>query len=261
MVRSLWSYRGFVRASVTREMRLRYAGSALGALWQVLSPLAMIAIYTIVFSSLMRARLPGIDDAYGYTIYVCSGLLAWNMFSEILLRSQTMFIENANLLKKASFPRTCIPAIVVTGSLANAAIVYGVFLAVLAAAGRWPGVAIVAMIVPIALLAVLGLAVGVCLGILHVFFRDVGQVFGIVLQVWFWLTPIVYPLHVIPDEFAAWIAANPLTPIMQALQAIFLEHTWPPWQALAYPAVLASALALASAVAFRHQSPWIVDEL
>ena len=70
MVRSLWNYRGFVRASVLREMRLRYTGSVLGAAWQVLSPLAMIAIYSVVFSNLMRARLPGSVDAYGYTIYV-----------------------------------------------------------------------------------------------------------------------------------------------------------------------------------------------
>ena len=93
MIGSLWQYRDYVRASVARELRLRYAGSALGALWQILSPLAMIAIYTLVFSGLMKARLQGIGDPYAYTIYVCSGLLAWTMFAEILVRSQTMFLD------------------------------------------------------------------------------------------------------------------------------------------------------------------------
>jgi len=80
MIGSLWNYRGYVRASVARELRLRYTGSALGALWQILSPLSMIVIYTIVFSGLMKARLEGVGDRYAYTIYVCSGLLAWTMF-------------------------------------------------------------------------------------------------------------------------------------------------------------------------------------
>jgi lipopolysaccharide transport system permease protein len=261
IVRSLWGFRGFVRASVVRELRLRYAGSVLGALWQVMSPLAMIVVYTLVFSKLMRARLAGIDEPYAYAIFVCCGLLAWTMFTEILLRSQMMFIDNANLLKKASFPRSCIPAIVVASALANFAVVYGVFVALLALSGHWPGWVILALPVPILLLALLGFALGVFLGIVHVFFRDVGQVLGIVLQVWFWLTPIVYPVQQLPAEYQQWIAVNPVTPIAFALQSIFVAHAWPDWQTLVYPAALATALMVASVAAFRRQSPWIVDEL
>lgn len=261
IVRSLWNFRGFVRASVMRELRLRYAGSVLGALWQIVSPLAMIVIYTLVFSELMRARLPGIDDRYAYAIFVCCGLLAWTMFSEILVRSQMMFIENANLLKKSNFPRSCVPAIVVASALANFAVVYAVFLTLLAVSGHWPGWAILAAPVPILLLALMGLAIGVFLGIIHVFFRDVGQVLGIVLQVWFWLTPIVYSAHVLPASYQQWIGANPITPIAMALQAIFVNHAWPDMKTLLYPGVLATALMLVSVAAFRRQSPWIVDEL
>ena len=261
MIGSLWNYRGYVRASVARELRLRYAGSALGALWQFLSPLSMIAIYTIVFSGLMKARLEGVGDAYAYTIYVCSGLLAWAMFAEILTRSQTMFLENANLLKKSSFPRSCVPAIVGTSALASFAIVYSVFLALLALSGRWPGMVVVAAPVPLLLLAFLGLAAGVFLGVVHVFLRDVGQVLAIALQVWFWLTPIVYPVHVLPPAYAKWISLNPVTPIVEALQVIFVQHAWPDWAALGYPAALAVALGVVSATVFRRQAPDIVDEL
>ena len=261
MIGSLWNYRGYVRASVARELRLRYAGSALGALWQVLSPLSMIAIYTLVFSGLMKARLNGVGDAYAYTIYVCSGLLAWTMFAEILTRSQTMFLENANLLKKSGFPRSCVPAIVATSALASFAIVYSVFLALLALAGRWPGIVVLAAPVPLLLLAFLGLAAGVFLGVVHVFFRDVGQVLAIALQVWFWLTPIVYPAHILPPAYARLIGVNPVTPIMEALQRIFVQHAWPDWETLVYPALLAAALGLLSATLFRRQAPWIVDEL
>jgi len=261
MIASLWHYRDYVRASVARELRLRYAGSALGAMWQVLSPLALIAIYTVVFSGLMKARLPGVGDSYTYTIYVCSGLLAWTMFADILTRSQTMFLESANLLKKSSFPRSCVPAIVGSSALASFAIVYAVFLVVLAVSGRWPGVVVVAAIVPLLLLAFLALAAGVFLGIVHVFFRDVGHVLAIVLQVWFWLTPIVYPAEILPAAYAKWIWINPVAPIVQALQSIFVQHAWPDWPALLYPTALALALGVLSAAIFRRQAPWIVDEL
>ena len=75
------------------------------------------------------------------------------------------------------------------------------------------------------------------------------------------LTPIVYPVHILPPSYAKWIAINPVTPIVQALQAIFVQHEWPAWPTLAYPAVLAMALGLLSATVFRRQAPWIVDEL
>ncbi|HEY6892715.1 MAG TPA: ABC transporter permease [Rhodanobacteraceae bacterium] len=261
IARSLWTFRGFVRASVSRELHLRYAGSVLGALWQVASPLAMILIYTLIFSELMRTRLPGVDDRYAYAIFVCCGLLAWGMFSEILTRSQMMFIDNGNLLKKANFPRSCVPAIVVASALTNFTVVYAVFVALLAVSGHWPGWTILALPVPVLILAVLGLAVGVFLGIVHVFFRDVGQALAIVLQVWFWLTPIVYPPSVLPASYQRWIALNPVTPIAKALQAIFVHRAWPEWQTLVYPALLAATLMLLSIAAFRRQSPWIVDEL
>jgi lipopolysaccharide transport system permease protein len=221
----------------------------------------MIAIYTLVFSGLMKARLQGAGDPYAYTIYVCSGLLAWTMFSEILVRSQTMFLENANLLKKSSFPRSCVPAIVGSSALASFAIVYGVFLVLLAVSGRWPGIAVLAAPVPLLLLALLGLAAGVLLGVVHVFFRDVGQVLAIVLQVWFWLTPIVYPVHILPPSYARWIGVNPVTPIVQSLQAIFVQRAWPDWPTLVYPASLVVVLGLLSATVFSRQAPWIVDEL
>jgi lipopolysaccharide transport system permease protein len=261
IARSLWNFRGLVRTSVLHELRLRYAGSVLGALWQVLNPLAMIVIYTVIFSELMRARLPGIDDRYAYAIFVCCGLLAWTMFSEILIRSQMMFIDNANLLKKSNFPRSCVPAIVVASALANFVVVYSVFLLLLLLSGHWPGWVVLAVPVPILLLALLGLAIGVFLGIIHVFFRDVAHVLGIILQVWFWLTPIVYPAQVLPPSYQQWIAVNPITPLILALQAIFVERRWPDWNALLYPGALAMTLMIVSVAAFRRQSPWIVDEL
>lgn len=261
MLRSLWDYRGYVRASVARELRLRYAGSVLGALWQVIAPLALIATYTLVFSELMRARLHGIEDRYAYAIYVCCALLPWSMFAEILTRSQTMFLDQANLLKKSNFPRICVPVTVTGAALANFAIVYAVFGFLLLAASRWPGTVVIGALVPLTIFAILGASLGVLLGVAHVFFRDIGQVLGIVLQIWFWMAPIAYPSDMLAPPYDRWIAANPVTPIVIAFQDIFVRRRWPEWGALAYPAVVGIVLAVLALLAFRRESPQIVDEL
>ena len=85
LLRSLWRYRGFVASTVAREFQVRYQNSLLGVLWTVLNPLAMILIYTLIFSRVMQARMPGIESPFAYSIFLMSGLLPWGLFSEILM--------------------------------------------------------------------------------------------------------------------------------------------------------------------------------
>jgi hypothetical protein len=140
MVKALWAYRGFVLGSVKREFQSKYRNSLLGAAWTVINPLAMIVVYTVIFSQVMKAKLPGMDSSFGYSIYLCAGSLTWGLFAEIVSRGQNIFIDNANLLKKISFPRMTLPIIAVLNALVNFAIIFGLFLAFLVAAGFWLGV-------------------------------------------------------------------------------------------------------------------------
>ena len=102
-LRALWAYRGFILGSVQREFQSKYRNSLLGAAWTVINPLAMIVVYTVIFSQLMRSKLPGLDTTFGYSIYLCAGTLTWGLFAEITGRAQNTFLENANLLKKLKF--------------------------------------------------------------------------------------------------------------------------------------------------------------
>ena len=128
LLHSAWMYRGFILGSVQREFQTRYQNSLLGALWTVLNPLAMILVYTVVFSQLMQARLPGVANGLAYGIYLCAGILTWGLFAEIIGRCQSVFLEHANLLKKLSFPRICLPLVVVLNALVNFAIIFALFL-------------------------------------------------------------------------------------------------------------------------------------
>jgi lipopolysaccharide transport system permease protein len=124
MFRSIWAYRGFIRESVKREFQIKYLNSLLGAAWSVINPLAMILIYTVIFVQVMRAKLPGVDSTFAYSIYLCAGVLTWGLFAEITGRAQNTFLENANLLKKLSFPRLCLPVVVVANAALNSAIIF-----------------------------------------------------------------------------------------------------------------------------------------
>ena len=261
MFAALWNYRGFVLASVRREFQSRYQVSLLGGLWAVFNPLAQIAVYTAVLAGVMQARLPGVTGTFGYSIYLCAGIITWGLFAEIIGRATTVFVDNANLLKKLSFPRVCLPAHVILSSILNFAIVFGLFLLFLLSVGHFPGLPVLAVVPVLAIQILLAVGLGVLLGVTNVFFRDVAQATGILMQFWFWLTPIVYPLSVVPEPFRAAIRANPTTAIATAYQDILLTGRWPDWESLLPAAVLASLAVAAGMRAFRRRAGEMVDEL
>jgi lipopolysaccharide transport system permease protein len=258
---AIWRYRGFVLGSVKREFQSRYSNSMLGAAWNILNPLAMIVVYTVIFSRLMQARLPGVDSTFAYSIYLCAGILLWGFFAEIVGRSQNVFIDNANLIKKLSFPRICLPLIVVLSAALNFAIVFGLFVAFLLLTGNFPGWPVVAIVPVLAVLVVFALGLGITLGVLNVFFRDVGQFFAIVLQFWFWLTPIVYSQSVLPEGVRRLMSFNPMASVVDASQTIFVKAAWPAWMQLV-PVTVAGVLLCALAVRlFARHAGEMVDEL
>lgn len=247
--------------SIRREFQARYRNSLLGALWTVLNPLAMILVYTLVFSQLMRSRLPGVENHLAYGFYLCAGFLVWGLFTEITGRSQSMFLDNANLIKKLSFPRICLPAVIIGSALVNFTITFTLFLLILIVAGAFPGPVLLALPPLLAIMLGFAAGLGMLLGVLNVFFRDVGQLFGIVVQFWFWLTPIVYPIAILPGYIRPLVELNPMTPLVGAFQAVLVYQRWPDWAALWPALVIACLLCGLGLLLFRHRSGEMVDEL
>ena len=261
MLRGLWRYRGFVLGSVQREFQSKYRNTMLGAAWTVLSPLAMILVYTLIFSQVMKNRLPGNASEYGYSIYLCAGVLAWGMFAEITSRAQNMFLEQANLIKKISFPRICLPLIVVLNALVNFGIIFGLFTVFLLASGQFPGAVFLALLPVLLIQVALAIGVGMVLGVLNVFFRDVGQFFQIFIQFWFWFTPIVYPASILPPEVRGLLVWNPMAAVIEAYQTILVGGQAPQWPAL-LPAAIAALLTCGLGLQlFRKRAGEMVDEL
>lgn len=260
-IRAVWNFRGFVVGSVRREYQLRYRGTMLGIAWTILQPLAMILIYTVIFSQVMKAKLPGVGGSYSYSIYLCAGIITWGLFADIIQRSQSVFIDNANLLKKLSFPRLTLPLIVVSTALLNFSIIFALFLAFLLITGNLPGLSILAVLPLLIVQVLFAVGIGVTLGVLNVFFRDAGQLSGLLLQFWLWATPIVYPASILPEWLKPWMNLNPMYHLMQGYQGIFVANQWPAWQNLALIALLAIGLAMFALRLFRRHAGEIVDEL
>lgn len=261
MLRGLWAYRGFVWGMVGREFRARYLNSLLGSVWAVLNPLAMIVIYTVIFSQLMRPRLPGLDDTMAFSLYLCAGVLPWTYFTELLTRSVTVFLEHGQLLKKVSFPRISLAAILVVSSTINFLIIFGLFLVVLALLGRFPGWVILAFLPLLALQQAFAIGLGILLGTINVFYRDVAHVVGVILQFWFWLTPIVYSMAVLPDQARRLFEFNPMVALVSAYQRIVIYAQWPDWTQFRWHVIGAALTLLLAFVTFDKLSSEVVDEL
>jgi lipopolysaccharide transport system permease protein len=233
----------------------------LGIAWMVINPLAMIAVYTVIFSQIMQARLPTVEGKFAYSIYLCAGILTWGLFAEIVTRAQNVFIENANLIKKLNFPRSCLPAIVILSALLNFAIIFAIFLAFLALCGQFPGWGIWVLLPTLGILVLMSIGLGVVLAIFNVFFRDVGQFTGIVLFFWFWCTPIVYPASILPEAVARFMQYNPMAILIGICQHLFLTGTTPDLSGLPPVLALTVLLCFLGVYLFRRHVGEMVDEL
>lgn len=261
ILKALWSYKNFILSSVRNEFTTRFSRSALGGLWVMLQPLAQVAIYALILSAILSAKLPGIDNQYAYAIYLTAGMLAWSLFAEIITRCLNLFIEQSNLMKKMMFPRVTLPAIVVGSSLLNYSMLFVAIIGVFALLGHMPTIQILWLPLITLFVVAFSMGLGLILGVLNVFIRDVGQVVPIILQVAFWFTPIVYPITIIPEAYRDLLAYNPLYPIVKAYQDILVYNVTPDIISIGWLALVSLLLLGFGFLLFRRASPEMVDVL
>ncbi len=259
---SAWRYRHFIASSIQSEFRSRFVRSKLGGAWMVIHPLAQAAIFALILSEVMAAKLPGLaEDKFAYAAYLLSGMLAWALFSEIVGRCLTVFIDNGNLLKKLMFPRINLPLIVAGVALANNLLLLIATILVLAILGHPPGIYLLWVPALMLLTLSLGLGLGLVLGVFNVFIRDVGQIVPVALQLAFWFTPIVYTSAIIPTQLRPILKINPMTTVVQSFQDVLLFNRTPDILSLAWVSVSALLVLGAALTLFRRASSDLVDAL
>lgn len=226
-VESLWSNRSLLRIMVRRDILGRYRGSLAGAFWAVLNPLLLMLTYFFVFGEVLHTRFGSDPSRAGFALYFLAGMLPWLAFSEALGRAPLVLIEHRNFIRKLVFPVETLPVILVISGLVTEVFAISLFsIGLLATRGAIP-----ASIVWLPLLIVpqLLLTAGLCwfLAALGVFIRDLGQVIGFALTLWFFLTPICYPEASLPPEALPVLSKSPIFVLVRGYRAVFLEGQAP----------------------------------
>lgn len=261
LIRAAWGYREFIISSVMNEFKSRFARSRLGTIWVVIQPMVQVTIFATVLSSVLAAKLQGVDNKFGYAAYLMSGICCWSLFAEILQRCTTVFIDNGSLLKKIQFPRIALPIISIISSSINNLALLCVVLVVLPMLGLYPTANYLWLPLLMALTIALATGLGLLLGTLNVFARDVGQFVSVVLQLWFWITPIVYPLNILPDAFKSMLDFNPVMPLVTGYHNVLVYGTAPSLSGLLSTSAVAVVLLLLAGFIFRRASAEMVDVL
>jgi lipopolysaccharide transport system permease protein len=261
MLSGAWRYRFFISSSIRTELRTKFVRSRLGGLWMILNPLAQVLIFAFVLSTVLASKLPGINNRYAYAIYLMAGTLGWSLFSEIVNRCLTLFVDNANILKKLAFPRVALPCIVVGSAVVNNLLLFLAVLLIFGVLGHVPGSALLALPLIMAVTIAFALGLGLGLGVLNVFIRDIGQVVPVVMQFLYWFTPVVYMANIIPEEFRPWLSLNPLVPIVTAYHDVLLYNRVPDFASLLNVMLAAVVLLVVSLVVFRKANAEMVDQL
>jgi lipopolysaccharide transport system permease protein len=227
MIQALWAYRNFIYRSVCNDFKNRFARSKLGGFWMILHPLAQVAMFALILSNVLAAKLPGVNTSFGYALYLMAGTLGWSLFSELVGRSLNLFIENGNLIKKVRFPRIALPAILAGSCLINNALLLISVMVIFWLMGEAPNIQLLWLPFLIFITLALALGLGLCLSIINVFIRDVGQIVPILLQLLYWFTPIVYPASIIPEKYRGYLELNPIFPLITSFQNILVYKSPP----------------------------------
>ncbi len=199
-LRDAWEYRELLFFLTWRDVKVRYKQTALGAAWAILQPLLTMVVFTIFFGRLANVGSEGVP----YPIFSYAGLLPWIFFAQGLSQSAESLVGSSNLIRKVFFPRLVIPLAALLSAAVDFAVAFIVLLAMMAYYGIWPSAAILALPLPLALAFATALGTGLWLSALNVRFRDVRYVVPFFIQLWLFVTPVIYPTSRVTEMLAGW---------------------------------------------------------
>jgi lipopolysaccharide transport system permease protein len=244
-----------------RDFSERFAGSVLGSLWALIWPLVNLIIYLIVFSRVMGARLPGVSDVYAYGIYLAAGLIPWTAFSGSISRSSSAFLDKKHLISKLRISLPSLSLYIMlseTVTFVFSMIFFFVFLFFTDYRFNTN-----LLLIPFIyyLQQVFAFGFGLLAATLTVFIRDLKEIIGVILQFWFWFTPIVYVREILPDFVRSIMIYNPAYVIIESYQRIFVFMDSPSYKSLILLTLLTHFLVLISYLTFRSLEKDVRDFL
>jgi len=232
-------YHELLSSFIKRDILIRYRGSFLGILWSFLNPLFLLLLYTFVFSVILGIRFPGSTAISAYSINLFCALIPWLAFSETIGRAPSLILSNVNLVKKTVFPLEILPVMAASTGFIHALIsLLILFVAVIIAHGQLLYMTV--FLLPIVMIPQILFTVGLAwmLSSMGVFVRDLGELVRIFLTAWMFLTPIMYPLEVIPERYRGYALINPMAVIAEGYRALIIKGALPDWKGLLWVSFL-----------------------
>jgi lipopolysaccharide transport system permease protein len=256
---ALWEYRELLYFLVWRDVKVRYKQTVLGVLWIILQPVVSMVVFSALFGGLLDVPSGGVP----YPIFLYSALLPWNYFSGSLTRSSASVVGSANLIRKVYFPRLVIPISGVLSGLVDFAVAFSVLAALMLFYRVAPTPAVLLLPAFILLAMATSLGFGLWLSALNVRFRDVGYLVPFLVQIWMYLTPVIYPVTLIPERLRWLLALNPMTGVVEgfrwALLGAHLEDAAPPGGLFYASIAIALGVLVSGLIFFRRTERTFAD--
>jgi ABC-2 type transport system permease protein/lipopolysaccharide transport system permease protein len=246
--RDLVCYQDLIRTLIARDLKVRYRRSAIGFLWTMLQPFLTMLVLTAVFSSLFRFELPN------YPVYALSGIMFWNFFSQGISSSMNSLRRNAQLFTKVPVPKAVFPVATVIAGVVNLLLALIPLIAILLATGHPVRPAILFLPVAILLAALFTLGIGLLLSPLAVFFHDITEMIGVLLTVIMYLTPLFYPMSIVPARYLWVVRLNPIRSVLEVFRSPIYEGKVPPMGDLGVAVGITVLALVVGAVVFRKSS-------
>lgn len=244
MVASIYKNRNLIFSLVKREVMGRYRGSVMGLLWSFFNPVFMLIVYTFVFSVVFKARwIGGTESKVEFALVLFTGLLVFNLFSEVINRAPSLILNNANYVKKIIFPLEILPVVALGAAAFHmlvSLIVWLIFFLLFFTLPAWTALQLPLVLTPLILMT-LGLAW--LLASLGVYLRDVGQMIGLLTMVLMFLSPIFYPVAALPVKYQKIMQLNPLTYAVEEARNVMIWEKGMNWSQWSYWTVLSLLIA------------------
>ncbi|WP_311080226.1 ABC transporter permease [Paenibacillus polymyxa] len=218
-LKSIFNHKYLIKNFMVKDLKNRYQGSMMGFLWSIIHPLTTLAVYSLVFSWMLKMRVGMELGTNNFTLWMFAGLLPWIFFSETLSRATSVVLDNSNLIKKTVFPSEILPISLLLSNAVNFLIGFLILIGGMFFLGQHvSGLSLLYVLVYIFPLVLFTLGFCWLCASLNVFFRDLGQIVSVVLNIVFYASAIIYPIHVVPQKFQGWFFWNPLIHVVQGIR-------------------------------------------
>jgi len=254
-LRELWQYRDLFYTLTVHRIKVRYKQSVLGLAWAILQPLSLMLIYTVIFSVIARVPSEGVP----YAVFAYAALLPWTFFSSSLTNATQGLVSHSQLVTKVYFAREILPLTYVSAALFDFAIASTFLIALFFYYGVSLTIYALYAIPILILLAALAIACSLFLSALQVWFRDIGVAMPLLLQLWMFSTPVVYPLSAVPQRFRGLYALNPLVGVIENFRRVVLQGVEPDFHSLAISAITAAILLPLAYLYFKRVEATMAD--